>query len=62
MTLNVKLTHPKVDQPFVAHTQKQIDLLTEAGREGGAWRVAPGKDNAAAAKAVADPKTNPTED
>jgi hypothetical protein len=24
MTLNVKLTHPKVDQPFVAHTQKQI--------------------------------------
>jgi hypothetical protein len=62
MTLNVKLTHPKIDGEFVAHTQAQIDLLTEAGREGGAWRVAPGKENQAAAKAAADPKTNPTED
>ena len=62
MTLNVKLTHPKVDQPFVAHTQKQIDLLTEAGREGGAWRIAPGKENKEAASKVADPKTNPLED
>jgi hypothetical protein len=62
MAVNVKLTHPKFEGEFVAHTQRQVDLLTEAGREGGAWRIAPGKENKEAASKVADPKTNPLED
>jgi hypothetical protein len=52
----VRLTHPKTDGVFVAQTQAQIDRLTEAGREGGAWRVAPGKDNRDALKDVVNPK------
>jgi hypothetical protein len=49
--MRVKLTHPKAGE-FIATSQRQLDRLTAEGREGGAWRVAPGKKNAEALKAA----------
>jgi hypothetical protein len=57
--MRVKLTHSKTGGEFIATSQRQIDRLTKDDRDGGAWRVAPGKKNAEALKAAATETKEP---